>query len=119
MARIASTWVSCYPNAGLPNAFGEYDEKPKTTGSLLKEFTESGLVNFLGGCCGTTPDHIRAIAEAAEGLAPRPLPEPDEASVSRFSGLAQQPSRIRLIELLHRSVTCGCDRQVTLVVTQV
>ncbi|MCZ6782926.1 MAG: homocysteine S-methyltransferase family protein, partial [Proteobacteria bacterium] len=70
LAEISSTFVSSYPNAGLPNAFGEYDEEPATTSALLREFAESGLVNFVGGCCGTTPDHIRAIVDAVEGVAP-------------------------------------------------
>ncbi|MFT5051957.1 MAG: 5-methyltetrahydrofolate--homocysteine methyltransferase [Chlamydiales bacterium] len=87
LAKIASTYVSCYPNAGLPNAFGEYDEEPATTGGLLKEFADSGLVNFLGGCCGTTPDHIRAIHSASLNIAPRRLPEAKPERVSRFSGL--------------------------------
>ena len=55
LARLADCWVSCYPNAGLPNAFGQYDELPAETANLLREFAESGLVNILGGCCGTTP----------------------------------------------------------------
>ncbi len=71
LARVAGTYVSCHPNAGLPNAFGEYDEPPGETGRLLREFATSGLVNLLGGCCGTTPDHIRAVAKAVEGIAPR------------------------------------------------
>jgi 5-methyltetrahydrofolate--homocysteine methyltransferase len=85
LSRIAPVYVSSYPNAGLPNAFGEYDEAPETTGSLLREFAESGLVNFVGGCCGTTPDHIRAIAEAVEGVPPRRVPE--LPAVTRFTGL--------------------------------
>ncbi len=64
LARQAGCWVSAYPNAGLPNAFGQYDEQPDETAALLREFAESGFVNILGGCCGTTPDHIRAIADA-------------------------------------------------------
>ena len=72
--RIAECYVSCYPNAGLPNAFGEYDELPDETGALLRDFAASGFVNIVGGCCGTTPDHIAAIAQAVEGVAPRPLP---------------------------------------------
>ncbi len=64
LARIADCYISCYPNAGLPNAFGEYDEQPADTASALREFAESGFVNIVGGCCGTTPDHIKAIAEA-------------------------------------------------------
>ena len=86
LASVADCYVSCYPNAGLPNAFGEYDELPDQTGALLGEFATSGLVNIVGGCCGTTPDHIRAIAQAVDGVAPRRLPARD-AHASRFSGL--------------------------------
>jgi 5-methyltetrahydrofolate--homocysteine methyltransferase len=67
MSRIADSFVSCYPNAGLPNAFGEYDEAPEETAAFLGEFAEAGFVNLVGGCCGTTPDHIAAIAAAVEG----------------------------------------------------
>jgi 5-methyltetrahydrofolate--homocysteine methyltransferase len=74
LARIAGCYVSCYPNAGLPNAFGEYDELPADTASALREFADSHLVNIVGGCCGTTPDHIRAIAAAVQTLPPRPVP---------------------------------------------
>ena len=69
LARIATCYVSCYPNAGLPNAFGQYDELPDETAALMRDFAESGFVNIIGGCCGTTPDHIRAIARAVDGLA--------------------------------------------------
>ncbi|MCB9872246.1 MAG: methionine synthase, partial [Planctomycetes bacterium] len=86
LSAVSDSYVSCYPNAGLPNAFGEYDELPETTGSLLREFAQSGLVNVLGGCCGTTPEHIRAIAGAVEGVAPRLRPEPTER-FAQFSGL--------------------------------
>src|SRR5688500_10688151 len=71
LARAVTGYVSCYPNAGLPNAFGQYDEKPEETASLVKEFAESGFVNIIGGCCGTTPDHIRLIAESVKTLPPR------------------------------------------------
>jgi 5-methyltetrahydrofolate--homocysteine methyltransferase len=74
LARMAECYVSSYPNAGLPNAFGEYDERPDETAILLRDFASSGFVNVLGGCCGTTPDHISAIARAVDGVAPRPLP---------------------------------------------
>ncbi len=74
LARIAECYVTSYPNAGLPNAFGEYDELPDETATLLRDFAESGFVNVLGGCCGTTPDHIRAVAKAVEGVKPRELP---------------------------------------------
>jgi 5-methyltetrahydrofolate--homocysteine methyltransferase len=85
LAAIAPGWVSCYPNAGLPNAFGAYDETPEQTRELLREFAESGLINLVGGCCGTTDAHIRAIAEGVAGVAPRVPPPP--GNVSRFSGL--------------------------------
>jgi len=75
LARISSGYVSAHPNAGLPNAFGEYDETPEEMATTLKEFAQSGLLNLVGGCCGTSPDHIRAIAEAVAGLPPRALPQ--------------------------------------------
>jgi 5-methyltetrahydrofolate--homocysteine methyltransferase len=71
LSRAVDGYVSCYPNAGLPNAFGQYDEQPSETAGLIKEFAESGFVNIIGGCCGTTPDHIREIARSVEGLQPR------------------------------------------------
>ena len=71
LSRVADTFVSCYPNAGLPNAFGEYDESPEETAAVLAEFADAGFVNLVGGCCGTTPAHIAAIAAAVEGRAPR------------------------------------------------
>ncbi len=74
LSRMAGCYVSSYPNAGLPNAFGQYDEQPDETGGLLRDFAASGFVNVVGGCCGTTPEHIRAIAQAVEGVRPRPLP---------------------------------------------
>jgi 5-methyltetrahydrofolate--homocysteine methyltransferase len=90
LAALAPCWTSAYPNAGLPNAFGQYDEQPADTSAMLREFVESGLVNIVGGCCGTTPDHIRAIATAIENLKPPRTPsnllEPAR-TFSRFSGL--------------------------------
>jgi 5-methyltetrahydrofolate--homocysteine methyltransferase len=85
ISRIADTFVCAYPNAGLPNEFGEYDESPEAMAKMLGEFARSGLVNFVGGCCGTTPAHIRAIADAVEGVAPRAIPEID--TKLRLSGL--------------------------------
>lgn len=85
IARIADTLVCAYPNAGLPNEFGEYDESPEAMAGMLGEFASSGLVNIIGGCCGTTPDHIRAIAAAVDGAAPRDIPE--AAPRMRLSGL--------------------------------
>ena len=70
------SYVSAHPNAGLPNAFGEYDETPEEMAATLREFAQSGLLNLVGGCCGTTPDHIRAIAEAVRGIPPRQLRQP-------------------------------------------
>ncbi|MBB3044739.1 5-methyltetrahydrofolate--homocysteine methyltransferase [Nocardioides soli] len=85
LARIADSFVSCYPNAGLPNAFGEYDEAPEETSAVIAEFAESGFVNIVGGCCGTTPDHIAAIADAVRGKQRR---TPVELSPGmRLSGL--------------------------------
>ncbi len=75
LASIADSYVSAHPNAGLPNAFGEYDETPEEMAATLKEFAQSGLLNLVGGCCGTTPAHIKAIAEAVDGIAPRRLPQ--------------------------------------------
>ena len=85
MSRIADTFVSCYPNAGLPNAFGEYDESPDRQAGYIAEFADAGLVNLVGGCCGTAPPHIAAIAEVVEGKAPRKVPRIDLAT--RLSGL--------------------------------
>ncbi|MBI1393617.1 MAG: 5-methyltetrahydrofolate--homocysteine methyltransferase [Alphaproteobacteria bacterium] len=85
LSRVASCFMSAYPNAGLPNAFGEYDETPESMSAHLGEWAKSGLVNILGGCCGTTPAHIAAFAEAAQGVAPRKVPTPGEAL--RLSGL--------------------------------
>ena len=77
LARVADTFICCYPNAGLPNPMSDtgYDETPETTSRLLGEFARAGLVNLVGGCCGTTPAHIRAIAAAVAGVAPRRVRE--------------------------------------------
>ena len=85
LARVADTFVCAYPNAGLPNEFGAYDETPEMTAAHLREWAQSGLVNIVGGCCGTTPAHITAIARAVEGVTPRALPEVPRAL--RLSGL--------------------------------
>src|ERR1700723_2725933 len=85
LSRIADTYVCAYPNAGLPNAFGEYDESPEQTAAILGEFAASGFLNMLGGCCGTTPEHIRAMVGAVAGIAPRRVPR--IAPACRLSGL--------------------------------
>ena len=85
LSRLADCYISCYPNAGLPNAFGEYDEHPEDTACIIEEFAHSGLVNLVGGCCGTTPDHIAHIAKHVEGIAPR-VPAAHDP-VCRLAGL--------------------------------
>ena len=85
LARVADTLICAYPNAGLPNEFGGYDEGPDVMAELIGEFATAGLVNIVGGCCGTTPEHIRAIARAVAGKAPRVIPE--IAPLLRLSGL--------------------------------
>jgi 5-methyltetrahydrofolate--homocysteine methyltransferase len=85
LSRAATTWVSCHPNAGLPNALGGYDEQPAETSTLLGEFAQEGFVNLVGGCCGTTPEHTAQIVAAVRGLSPRSIPEPPRRP--RFSGL--------------------------------
>ncbi|MCA9577205.1 MAG: homocysteine S-methyltransferase family protein, partial [Myxococcales bacterium] len=85
LGAVASTYLSSYPNAGLPNAMGEYDQSPREMGRLMREFAADGLVNVIGGCCGTTPDHIAAIVDATTGIRPRtPAPRSHNA---RYSGL--------------------------------
>ncbi|HEX4913335.1 MAG TPA: homocysteine S-methyltransferase family protein, partial [Vicinamibacterales bacterium] len=81
LSRAAEGYVSCYPNAGLPNAFGQYDEAAEETAALVGEFAASGFVNIIGGCCGTTPDHIRAIAQAVSALRPR--------AVAKYAAIAK------------------------------
>jgi 5-methyltetrahydrofolate--homocysteine methyltransferase len=85
LSRCATIPTGCFPNAGLPNEMGEYDDTPEHMAAVIGEFCRAGLVNLVGGCCGTTPDHIRAIADAAEGLQPRRIPEREPAL--RLSGL--------------------------------
>jgi 5-methyltetrahydrofolate--homocysteine methyltransferase len=85
LSRIATTYVACHPNAGLPNELGLHDEQPADTSRFLGEFARAGLVNVVGGCCGTTPEHIAAIRAAVDGQAPRGIPTPRPAP--RFSGL--------------------------------
>ncbi|MDX2250500.1 MAG: methionine synthase [Bacteroidia bacterium] len=75
LSRIAPMPVSAYPNAGLPNEFGQYDQSPEAMAGLIRTFLEDGILNIVGGCCGSTPDHIKAIAEAAQGFTPRKIPE--------------------------------------------
>ena len=85
LSIAASTYVSCHPNAGLPNAFGGYDEQAHETSRMLGEFARDGLLNIVGGCCGTTPEHTRAIADMTQGLSPRRVPKGRARTC--FSGL--------------------------------
>ncbi len=85
ISRVADTYVTIYPNAGLPNEFGEYDQSPEEMAAIVREFAESGFVNVIGGCCGTTPEHIAALREAVADCAPRAIPERERAM--RLSGL--------------------------------
>ena len=84
LSRVADTFVSCYPNAGLPNPMSDtgYDEAPATTAALIADFAANGFVNIVGGCCGTTPAHIRAIAEAVKNLPPRRIPTEETADAA-------------------------------------
>jgi 5-methyltetrahydrofolate--homocysteine methyltransferase len=81
LSQIAECYTSAYPNAGLPNAMGEYDEQPEQTAHFLEEWAEEGFVNIVGGCCGTTPDHIKHIAEKVKQFVPRQLPVVEEALI--------------------------------------
>lgn len=85
VASFAACAVSCYPNAGLPNEMGEYDESPSRIAESVRKMALAGSVNIVGGCCGTTPEHIKAVAEAVKGISPRAIPEPDD--VLYVSGL--------------------------------
>ncbi|HCY89624.1 MAG TPA: 5-methyltetrahydrofolate--homocysteine methyltransferase [Chitinophagaceae bacterium] len=84
LSELATCFTSAYPNAGLPNAFGEYDEQPHDTAHIIEEWAKEGFVNIVGGCCGTTPDHIRCIAAAVAKCKPRPLPEPAKAETAEL-----------------------------------
>ncbi len=95
LSRVAPTFVSTHPNAGLPNEFGQYDESPEYMAGILREFAESGLVNLVGGCCGTTPAHIKAIAEAVAGLPPRrPAAPPPRLRLSGLEPISIGPDSI-------------------------
>ncbi|HKG32963.1 MAG TPA: methionine synthase [Gemmatimonadales bacterium] len=95
LSRVAPTFVSTHPNAGLPNEFGGYDETPEHMATILREFAESGLVNLVGGCCGTTPAHIRAIADAVAGLPPRlPASPPPRLRLSGLEPLTVGPETL-------------------------
>ncbi|MFN2444092.1 MAG: methionine synthase [Vicinamibacterales bacterium] len=116
LARISSSAVICYPNAGLPNAFGAYDELPEETAGLLREFADRQFVNIVGGCCGTTPDHIRAVAAAVKDLPPRPRPghdvrhtAPDTAGGSQTAPASPRADDSDELRRLHAGAASGRD----------
>jgi 5-methyltetrahydrofolate--homocysteine methyltransferase len=127
LSRLAGEYVSCHPNAGLPNAFGEYDELPEQTAALLRDFASSGFVDILGGCCGTTPAHIRAIREAIDGVTPRrarPLdpgdPRSESDHLTRVAGLETLTVRpdSTLIVVGERTNVTGSKRFATMIAGQ-
>ncbi|MEI2383704.1 methionine synthase [Breoghania sp. JC706] len=110
LARTADTFVCAYPNAGLPNEFGEYDESPEAMAEMLGEFAKAGLVNVVGGCCGTTPEHIAAIAEAVAPHAPRKLPEiPRQMRLSGLEPFVLTPE-VNFVNVGERTNVTGSAR---------
>ena len=110
LSRVCDTLVLAYPNAGLPNEFGLYDESPDATASLIKEFATAGLVNIVGGCCGTTPEHIQAIAEAVAGIAPRqPIVSSPMMHLSGLEPFTLTPD-IRFVNVGERTNVTGSAR---------
>jgi 5-methyltetrahydrofolate--homocysteine methyltransferase len=110
LARVADTLICAYPNAGLPNEFGHYDEGPDMMAELIEDFAASGLVNIVGGCCGTTPDHIRAIARAVAGKAPRKIPKiPPRLRLSGLEAFTLTPE-IPFINVGERTNVTGSAR---------
>jgi 5-methyltetrahydrofolate--homocysteine methyltransferase len=110
LGRVADTLICAYPNAGLPNEFGYYDESPEDMAALIGEFAESGLVNIAGGCCGTTPDHIRAIAKAVAGRKPRAIPEiPPRLRLSGMEAFTLTPE-IPFVNIGERTNVTGSAR---------
>jgi 5-methyltetrahydrofolate--homocysteine methyltransferase len=107
LSRLADCYVSCYPNAGLPNAFGEYDETPDETAAIVREFAEAGLINIVGGCCGTSPGHIGAMAREVAGISPR-VPVPHDG-ITKLSGLEplNLTSAIRFVNVGERTNVTG------------
>ena len=110
LGRLATVAVSCYPNAGLPDEMGEYRQGPEEMAAITREFAEEGLVNLVGGCCGTTPAHIAAIAQAVAGLPPRPLPV--VPTLSRLSGLEPfvKTAEIPFVNVGERTNVAGSAR---------
>ena len=115
LSAIAPVYLSCHPNAGLPNAFGGYDETAAETSETLSEFARNGWLNIVGGCCGTTPEHIKAIADAVRGLKPRQIPRPEP--YLRLSGLEPLTFRpdLNFVNIGERTNVTGSPRFSTLI----
>ncbi|NWF85075.1 MAG: dihydropteroate synthase, partial [Bryobacteraceae bacterium] len=118
MARACEALICAYPNAGLPNEFGGYDETPAMTAALVREFAEAGFVNIVGGCCGTTPAHIRAIARMAEGKRPRALPESKPRSFYSGIDLVEAEDSSRPLIVGERTNVIGSRAFKTLIAEQ-
>ncbi len=114
LSTLAGTFISAYPNAGLPNQFGQYDQTPEEMAALVKEFASSGLVNILGGCCGSTPDHIRAVANAVKDIAPRQVPKILPAS--SYSGLEPLNPLSTFINIGERTNVTGSKKFAKLII---
>lgn len=115
ISNVAETFVSCYPNAGLPNALGDYDQDPDTMAQSILEFAKDGFLNIVGGCCGTTPAHIKKIAEVVSGIKPRRLPPKSE--LLTLSGLEPLvfSSTINFVNIGERCNVTGSKRFARLV----
>ena len=110
LGRVAGTLICAYPNAGLPNEFGHYDESPQIMAAQLGEFADAGLVNIVGGCCGTTPDHIRAMAAAVAGKKPRQIPTvPPHLRLSGLEAFTLTPA-IPFVNIGERTNVTGSAR---------
>ena len=108
--EVAETWVTCHPNAGLPNAFGGYDEGPAQMAAVIREFALAGFVNVVGGCCGSTPEHVRAIAAAVQGLSPRGIPiRPVRTRLSGLEPLTLGPDSL-FVNVGERTNVTGSKR---------
>ena len=115
ISSVAEMLVSCYPNAGLPNELGEYDETPQTVASFVRDWAERGMINIVGGCCGTRPEHIRAMAEAVQGLPPRsPRPPSPYLTLAGMEPLTLSPD-INFVNIGERTNVTGSRRFARLV----
>lgn len=115
LSNIATCYVSCYPNAGLPNTMGEYDEGPQQMAKILQDMASDGFCNIIGGCCGTTPDHIKAISEAVSKCSPRKIPNlPQQLVVSGLEPLVFTPN-LNFVNIGERCNVTGSKRFANLI----